>query len=54
MGASEQIGDILTIFRVLFIPFFKATHLLVRPLTTFSRLMAQMTRINARVCLVWL
>jgi len=49
--ASGQIGEILTIFRFLFIPLFSATHLQVRPLTTFSRLKAQMTRTHARVCL---
>ena len=49
--ASGQIGEILTIFRFLFIPLFYATHLKVRPLTTFSRLMAQMTRTHARMCL---
>ena len=47
MHKSGQIGEILTIFRFLFIPAFLATHLQVRPLTTFSRLMAQMTRTHA-------
>jgi len=52
-GASGQIGEILTLFRF-FIPLFEATQLQVRTLTTFSRLMAQMTRTHARMCLFWL
>jgi len=31
-----------------------STHLQVRPLTTFSHLMAQMMQTHARVCLLWL
>jgi len=51
MGASGQISKILTISRFLIIPLFKAMHLQVRLLTTFSRLNAQMTRTHARVWL---
>jgi len=36
----------------LFIPFFTGTHLQVRPVVGFSRLMAQTTRTRARMCLL--
>jgi len=49
LGALGQIGEILTIFRFLFIPPFLSTHLQVRLFTTFSRLMAQMTRTHSKV-----
>ena len=37
-------GEILTIFRFFIYTPFYATHLQVRPITTFSRLMGQITR----------
>jgi len=49
-GASGQIGELLTIFRFLFIPLFKQ-RTYSSDLTTFSCLMAQMTWTHARVCL---
>jgi len=55
LGASGQIGEILTTFRFFFIytPFLSNAPT-GQTLTTFSRLMAQMTWSHARVCLFWL
>ena len=52
IGASEQMGEINENFIYLCIPF-SGTHLHVRPVNGFSRLMAQTTRIRARMCLLW-
>jgi len=54
MGASRQMGEIKKItylFICLFIPC-SGTHLQVRPVDGFSRLMAQSTRTRARMCLL--
>ena len=52
-GASEQMGEILRkfyLFIYLFIYTFLGTHLQVRPVNGFSRLMAETTRTRSRMC----
>jgi len=50
-GASRQIGEKqLKMFFFIYTLFKKQ----VRPLARFTRLMAQMTRTHARMCLFWL
>jgi len=48
IGASEQVGEIYRIFFYLYI--FSGTHLHVRPVDGFLRLVAQTTRTRAKMC----
>jgi len=50
LGKWVKYNEILFIY--LFITFFSSTHLQVRPVDGFSRLMAQTTRICERMCLL--
>jgi len=53
-GALEQIREILTIFRFLFMPSFLSNSPTSQTAHHILRLMAQMTQTHARVCLFWL
>ena len=50
-GASGHIGEIQPKL-FLFMPLFSGTHLQVRHVDGFSRMMAQTTRTRARMCLL--
>jgi len=48
----EKTGEIITNFKI-YLHFFSRTHLQVRPVDVFLRVMAQTTRTCARVCFIW-